>query len=74
MREDPGRHLEVTFPAESAQPGVIAVTDPPFISLCEHHLLPFTGSMTVAYLPSPGAPLVGLSKSARRDFMGLCRA
>ncbi|NJP93889.1 GTP cyclohydrolase I [Nonomuraea sp. FMUSA5-5] len=65
MREDPGRHLEVTFPAESAQSGVIAVTDLPFISLCEHHLLPFTGSMTVAYLPSPGAPIVGLSKLAR---------
>ncbi|MEQ4725073.1 GTP cyclohydrolase I [Nonomuraea sp. B19D2] len=63
--EDPGRHLEVTFPAEAPNPGIIAVTNMPFISLCEHHLLPFTGSMTVAYLPSPGAPIVGLSKLAR---------
>jgi GTP cyclohydrolase I len=65
MREDPGRHLEVTFPPEAAKPGIIAVTDMPFISLCEHHLLPFVGSMTVAYLPAPGAPIVGLSKLTR---------
>lgn len=64
-REDPGRHLEVTFPPEADKPGIIAVTNLPFISLCEHHLLPFVGSMTVAYLPSPGAPIVGLSKLAR---------
>lgn len=65
MREDPGRHLEVTFPPETDKPGIIAVTNMPFISLCEHHLLPFIGNMTVAYLPSPGAPIVGLSKLAR---------
>ncbi|MGW4793766.1 GTP cyclohydrolase I [Nonomuraea sp. MG754425] len=65
LREDPGRHLEVTFPPEAAKPGIIAVTDMPFISLCEHHLLPFVGTMTVAYLPAPGAPIVGLSKLAR---------
>ncbi|AQZ62363.1 GTP cyclohydrolase I type 1 [[Actinomadura] parvosata subsp. kistnae] len=65
LREDPGRHLEVTFPPESNDPGLIAVTNVPFISLCEHHLLPFTGAMTVAYVPAPGAPIVGLSKLAR---------
>ncbi|MFI6499443.1 GTP cyclohydrolase I [Nonomuraea typhae] len=65
MREDPGRHLEITFPPESSDPGLIAVTNVPFISLCEHHLLPFTGTMTVAYAPAPGAPIVGLSKLAR---------
>jgi GTP cyclohydrolase IA len=33
--------------------------------VCEHHLLPFTGHATVAYLPEQGAPIVGISKLAR---------
>ncbi|GAA2628441.1 GTP cyclohydrolase I [Actinomadura fulvescens] len=65
MHLDPGRHLAVTFPPESPDPGLIAVTDVPFVSLCEHHLLPFTGTANVAYLPAPGASIVGLSKLAR---------
>lgn len=62
---DPTRHLAVTFPPESPDPGMILVTGIPFISVCEHHLLPFTGTATVAYLPTPGARIVGLSKLAR---------
>ncbi|RJL35803.1 GTP cyclohydrolase I [Bailinhaonella thermotolerans] len=65
MHEDPGRHLLVTFPPEAEKQGMIAVTDIPFISVCEHHLLPFTGTADVAYVPAPGAPVVGLSKLAR---------
>lgn len=63
--EDPRRHLRVRFPAASAQPGLIVVTDVPFVSVCEHHVLPFHGHATVAYLPAPGDEIVGLSKLAR---------
>ncbi|PRX97829.1 GTP cyclohydrolase I [Allonocardiopsis opalescens] len=64
-RLDPGRHLRVRFPPESACQGVIAAVDVPFVAVCEHHLLPFPGRAAVAYLPAPGARIVGLSKLAR---------
>ncbi|MFJ1706821.1 GTP cyclohydrolase I [Kitasatospora sp. NPDC088346] len=62
---DPARHLKVTFPPEDERPGIIAAVDVPFVALCEHHVLPFPGRATVAYLPAPGARIVGLSKLAR---------
>lgn len=62
---EPDRHLDVQFPPTTTEPGLVVVADIPFTSLCEHHLLPFTGVATVAYLPSPGSPIVGLSKLAR---------
>jgi GTP cyclohydrolase I len=62
---DPRRHLHVQFPPTSTEPGPIVVEDVPFASVCEHHVLPFVGHATVAYLPRPGQPIVGLSKLAR---------
>ena len=42
---------------------MVLLRDIEFHSLCEHHLLPFTGRAHVAYLPD--GKVVGLSKLAR---------
>lgn len=42
---------------------MIVQKDIPFYSLCEHHLAPFVGKATVAYVPK--TQIVGLSKLAR---------
>lgn len=52
---------EGIFEAEGS--GLVAVRDIEFFSLCEHHLLPFWGRMSVAYLPKD--KILGLSKLAR---------
>lgn len=62
--EDPAAHLDRQFPGP-ADAGIVSVTGVRFTSLCAHHLLPFTGTATVAYLPRADAPIVGLSKLAR---------
>lgn len=43
---------------------MIAVGPVEFVSICEHHLLPFTGHAWVAYIPD-GDRVVGLSKLPR---------
>lgn len=61
LRKDPAKHLEVTFPEEYNE--LVLVRDIPFTSMCEHHLLPFTGVAHVGYLPN--GRVTGLSKLAR---------
>jgi GTP cyclohydrolase I len=46
-----------------ADPGVVMVRGIEFASLCEHHVLPFTGTVAVAYIPRER--VVGLSKIPR---------
>ena len=60
--EDPAKHLGVVFD-EDGYDQAVALADIPFVSLCEHHMLPFTGVAGVAYLPK--GKVVGLSKLAR---------
>jgi GTP cyclohydrolase I len=52
-----------TFPNEGAVGELVVVEDLPVRSLCEHHMLPFTGVAHVGYLP--GDRILGLSKFAR---------
>ena len=58
---DPRRHLKTVFHERYDE--VVLLRDIEFHSLCEHHLLPFTGKAHVAYLPD--GKVVGLSKLAR---------
>ena len=43
---------------------LILVKDIPFYSTCEHHMMPFFGTIAIAYIPQDGR-IVGLSKLGR---------
>lgn len=58
---DPATLLTTTFSETSDE--LVIVRGIEFASLCEHHVLPFTGTATVGYLPSDR--VVGLSKIPR---------
>ena len=60
---EPAYKLRVYPIEEGFRPGVIALRDIPVKSLCAHHLLPFVGRATVAYLPE--ASFCGLSSLSR---------
>jgi GTP cyclohydrolase IA len=52
-----------TFPNDEGYDELVLARAIPFRTVCEHHLLPFSGVAHVAYLP--GDRLLGLSKLAR---------
>ncbi len=52
-----------TFPNDEGYDELVLVRDIPVQSVCEHHILPFTGVAHVGYLP--GERILGLSKFAR---------
>ena len=55
---DPMSILAEAFPAE--QNDVVILKDIELVSICEHHLLPFTGVAHIAYLPKD--KVVGLGR------------
>ena len=59
----PREFAMTTFPNSEGYDELVVVRDIPFTSICEHHLLPFTGTASVGYLP--GQRILGLSKLAR---------
>ena len=61
LNENPRTHLRTVFTERYDE--IVLLRDIDFHSICEHHLLPFTGKAHVAYLPD--GKVVGLSKLAR---------
>lgn len=67
---DPATILSRTFDLDDDDAGVryggiVLLRGIEFHSLCEHHMLPFSGVAHVAYLPGAGGRVVGISKLAR---------
>jgi len=61
LTEDPAEHLKALFDEQHHE--VVLVRDIPFHSMCEHHLMPFTGRAHIAYIPD--GKILGISKLGR---------
>ena len=60
---DPRAYLEKVFEEVGGYDELVVLKDIPFVSSCEHHMLPVVGKAHVAYLPTHR--VVGISKLAR---------
>ncbi|MFA4990016.1 MAG: GTP cyclohydrolase I FolE [Candidatus Omnitrophota bacterium] len=62
IKQDPEEELEVILDQKHHE--IILLKGIPLYSVCEHHLLPFIGKASIAYIPKNGR-VTGLSKLAR---------
>ena len=60
---DPRAYLEKVFEEVGGYDELVVLKDIPFVSSCEHHMLPVVGKAHVGYLPT--RRVVGISKLAR---------
>jgi GTP cyclohydrolase I len=63
LRQAPAEVLTTTF--DIGHDEMVLVRDIELWSMCEHHLVPFTGVAHVGYIPSETGKITGLSKLAR---------
>jgi GTP cyclohydrolase I len=63
LRQAPADVLTTTF--DLGHDEMVLVRDIELWSMCEHHLVPFTGVAHVGYIPSDAGKITGLSKLAR---------
>ena len=63
MDQDPREILTATF--DVGHDELVLVKDIEVWSMCEHHLVPFTGYAHVGYIPQDNGYVTGLSKIAR---------
>ncbi len=63
LRQEPGDVLSTTFDLHHDE--LVLVRDIELWSICEHHLVPFTGVAHVGYIPAESGKITGLSKLAR---------